>query len=233
MSSTPLPAVDVSTHVHNALDGFYKPTRQELTCIDEVGFDYVETTEDTSPRHVPSFQPVVDASNCVHNTFNGSQQPTRRKLTPLDDNGFDYIETTRDTSPRRVPSFLPAVDVSKHVHNTFDGFHKPTRRESTCLNEICVDYDENTKATSVRRVPTVLHHPSTFQPVVDASNCVYNSLNTSLHRKPSYFDEIGFDYIENSKDTSVRRVPPSSRASQHLDALLVSLDAATDEDGGD
>jgi hypothetical protein len=62
---------------------------------------------------------------------------------------------------------------------------------------------------------------------------VYNSLNTSLHRKLSYFDEIVFNYIENSKDTSVRRVPPSSQASQHLDALLVSLDAATDEDGGD
>jgi hypothetical protein len=58
-------------------------------------------------------------------------------------------------------------------------------------------------------------------------------LNTSLHRKPSYFDEIGFDYIENSKDTFVRHVPPSSQASQHLDALLMSLDAAADEDGGD
>jgi len=34
-SNTPLPAMDVSKHVHNTLDGSYKPTRWELTCIDE------------------------------------------------------------------------------------------------------------------------------------------------------------------------------------------------------
>jgi hypothetical protein len=60
-------------------------------------------------------------------------------------------------------------------------------------------------------VPTVLHHPSTFQPVVDASNRVYNLPNTShssMRRESSRFDEITIGYHGNTKDTSPGRVPP-------------------------
>ena len=81
----------------------------------------------------------------------------------------------------------------------------------THFPDVGVDYDENTKATSVRRVPTVLDHPSTFQPVVDAPNHVYNSSNTShnpMRRKPSCFDGTDVDYTGNNEDTSVKRVPP-------------------------
>jgi hypothetical protein len=155
--------------------------------------------------------PAVDVLKHVHNTFDGYHRPTRQDLTCIEEGGFDYVETTKDTSPRRAPSFLPAVDVSKHVHNMFDGSHKPTRRKSRCFNEVGIDYDENMKDTSVRRVPTVLHHPSTFQPVVDASNRVYNLPNTShssMHRESSRFDEITIGYHRNTKDTSPGRVPP-------------------------
>ena len=131
-------------------------------------------------------------------------KPTHRTSTCFDEIGFDCVET------RRVPPFLPSVDVSKHVHNTFDGFHKPTSRKSTCIDQLGVDYNENTKATSIRRVPTVLQHPSTFQPVVDVSNRVYKSTNTShslMHRELSHFDEVGFGCIEHTKDTFLRHVP--------------------------
>ncbi len=211
-SSTPLPAVDVLKHVHNILDGSYKPTHRESTRFDQGGFDCIEDTMDTSLRRVPHSLPSVDVFRHVHNTLDGSYKPTHRKSMRIHNVGFDYIETAKDTSARRVPSFVPAVDVSKHVRNALDGFHKPTRRNSTCLDEKDINYDENAKATSVRRVPTVLDCPSTFQPVVDASNRVYNLPNTSHNtrsRQSTRFDETDVDYIENIENTSIRRGHPS------------------------
>jgi hypothetical protein len=203
----------------------------DALCVEKVlTHSYLQESRDWSKRHAhSSYMPprtpgrrittsstpllAVDASNCVHNTVDGFHRPTCQDLACIDEGGFDYVETTKDTSPRRVPTFLPSVDASDCVHNTFDGSQQPTRRKSRCLDEIGVDCDENTKATSVRRVPIVPDRPSTFQPVVDASNRVYNSSNTShnpMRRKSSCFDGTNVDYIEDTEDTSVIRVPPSN-----------------------
>jgi hypothetical protein len=130
-STTPVPPVDVSNRVHNMLDGSHQPRRQESMCFDDVGFDRIETTKDTSLRRVPPVLPSVDVLKHVHNVFDGSHKPTQREPTCFDEFDVDYIENFGGTSPRRVPSFLPSVDASNCVHNTSDGFHKPTSRFST------------------------------------------------------------------------------------------------------
>ena len=139
-----------------------------------------------------------------------------------------YPQETRDMSSRRALSFylpppmsgrhrmmsttpLLTVDASNCVHNTFDGSYKPTRRNLTYSDEIGVDYDKNTKATSVRRVPTYPHHPSTFQPAVDASNRVHNmfdGFHKPVRRKSTRFDDLCVDHHENGMDTSCGRGSP-------------------------
>jgi len=63
--------------VHNTIDGSHKPGSRKLTHIDEVGFNSIEDTKDTSPRRVPSFIPPLDVSKHVHNALDGFHKPTR------------------------------------------------------------------------------------------------------------------------------------------------------------
>ena len=104
MSSTPLPAVNASNRVHNTLVGSHKPIHRNSMCIDEGGFDCVETTKDTSKRHVPPLLPAVDVSKHVHNMFDGSHKPMHRKLRCLNEVGVDDDENTKAMSVRRVPT---------------------------------------------------------------------------------------------------------------------------------
>jgi len=123
--------------------------------------------------------------------------------------------------------------MSKHIHNALDSFHKPIRRNSTCSDEnheIGVDYNKNTKATSIRHVYPNVHHPWTFQQAVDVSNHVHSLLNTSHNtkrRQSTRFNETEVDYVGNTKDTSVRHVPPSRNlihaAGRHITMPTASI----------
>ena len=128
-----LPSVDVFQHVHNTLDGYYKPTHRKSTCIDDVGFDYIETAKDTSTRRVPSFAPAVDVLKHIHNALDSFHKPTRRNSTCLDEKDIDYYKNTTATSLRRVPTILyrpstfqPALDVSNCVHTLPNTSHNST-----------------------------------------------------------------------------------------------------------
>jgi hypothetical protein len=102
--------------------------------------------------------------------------------------------------------------------------------DARCVkNVLTTSYPQESRNTSSRRVPLSYTPPPTSRrrftmsttpaQMVDVSNHVHNTLDGSC--KPTrqysmYFDESTVDYIENTKDTSSRRVPPS----------LLSVDAS-------
>ena len=105
-STADIPTVDISKHVYNLPIMSHEPRHRKSTCSDKKGFDYVETTKDTSPRCVPSFVPAVDVSKHVHNASDDSRNPTLRNSKRSDEIGIGYHGNTKDTSPGCVPSLL-------------------------------------------------------------------------------------------------------------------------------
>ncbi len=112
------------------------------------------------------------------------------------------------------------MDASKRVHDEPDIPHNPMRRNSTRFDENGVDYIGNNEDTSVKRVPPPRHPihtaghritmPTASVLAVDVSKHVYNSPNAvhnPMRRQSTHLDDDYVDYHEDTRDTSLKRVP--------------------------
>jgi hypothetical protein len=83
------------------------------------------------------------------------------------------------------------------------------RRESSRFDEITIGYHGNTKDTSPGRVPPLLLAEDVSKHVHNASGDSHNP----THRPTTRLDAYCVDFIKNTENTFVRRVPPSRHPS--------------------